>query len=51
LHRVWKNKFIEKIDPNERMKLIDVAGGTGSYFTFLFVVDKLSLFIYLIIQR
>lgn len=29
LHRLWKNKFIEEIEPSSDMKLIDMAGGTG----------------------
>jgi ubiquinone/menaquinone biosynthesis C-methylase UbiE len=32
LHRIWKNAFIEEINPNLDMKLIDVAGGTGKSF-------------------
>lgn len=32
LHRIWKNSFIEEINPNLDMKLIDVAGGTGKSF-------------------
>lgn len=30
LHRLWKNQFIQDIEPNNQMKLIDVAGGTGN---------------------
>ena len=29
LHRAWKNHLINEISPNYKMKLIDVAGGTG----------------------
>jgi ubiquinone/menaquinone biosynthesis C-methylase UbiE len=32
LHRAWKNHLISEIAPNYRMKLIDVAGGTGALF-------------------
>jgi 2-methoxy-6-polyprenyl-1,4-benzoquinol methylase len=36
MHRVWKNTFIKEIAPNNNMKLIDVAGGTGDIaFRFL----------------
>ena len=36
LHRLWKNTFINDIEPNNQMKLIDVAGGTGD-ITFRFL--------------
>ena len=29
IHRVWKNKFIDWMNPSENSKLIDVASGTG----------------------
>lgn len=36
LHRAWKNHLINEISPNYKMKLIDVAGGTGDIaFRFL----------------
>jgi 2-methoxy-6-polyprenyl-1,4-benzoquinol methylase len=36
MHRIWKNAFIKEIAPNNNMKLIDVAGGTGDIaFRFL----------------
>lgn len=36
LHRVWKNYLIKEISPTYKMKLIDVAGGTGDIaFRFL----------------
>lgn len=41
LHRAWKNYFINEISPNYRMKLIDVAGGTGDIaFRFLHHLDS-----------
>ena len=36
IHRLWKNKFINMIDPNNDMTMLDVAGGTGDIaFRFL----------------
>jgi len=29
VHRCWKKRFIEKLDPMPNTKLLDVAGGTG----------------------
>ena len=29
VHRIWKDYFVSKINPNKDMKLLDVAGGTG----------------------
>ena len=29
LHRAWKQRFLDKLHPSPRMKLLDVAGGTG----------------------
>ena len=29
IHRVWKDRFIEVLDPPKDLKLLDVAGGTG----------------------
>lgn len=29
IHRLWKDHFIAKLDPNPTMRLLDVAGGTG----------------------
>jgi len=36
VHRIWKDYFVSKINPNKDMKLLDVAGGTGDIaFRFL----------------
>jgi len=36
IHRVWKNYFMQKLDPGTSSKLLDVAGGTGDIaFRFL----------------
>ena len=36
VHRLWKDHFVNKINPNRDMKLLDVAGGTGDIaFRFL----------------
>lgn len=36
IHRYWKNRFIERIDPYPGVQLLDVAGGTGDVsFKFL----------------
>ena len=29
IHRIWKDKFIDWMNPNQNSKLIDVASGTG----------------------
>jgi len=29
IHRLWKNHFVSKLSPNSKMKILDVAGGTG----------------------
>jgi len=29
LHRAWKNEMVAWLNPNEQMKILDVAGGTG----------------------
>ena len=29
IHRLWKNHFVATLAPNPRMKILDVAGGTG----------------------
>ncbi len=29
IHRIWKNKFIDWMNPSQNSKLIDVASGTG----------------------
>lgn len=29
IHRVWKDRFIKKMDPMQGTRLLDVAGGTG----------------------
>lgn len=42
LHRAWKNYFINEISPNYRMKLIDVAGGTGNVLNREYVMLKYS---------
>ena len=35
VHRLWKDKFVETLNPPDDIKLLDVAGGTGKYqFTF-----------------
>ena len=36
VHRLWKDHFVQKIQPDRSMKLLDVAGGTGDIaFRFL----------------
>ena len=36
VHRLWKDHFVNKINPSRDMKLLDVAGGTGDIaFRFL----------------
>ena len=30
VHRIWKNKFIDWMNPVQNSKLIDVASGTGN---------------------
>lgn len=43
LHRLWKNQFIQEIDPSPGMKLIDVAGGTGDItFRYLSYLQNLD---------
>jgi len=43
IHRVWKDHFINKLDPGPSCKLLDVAGGTGDIaFRFLEHVGKKS---------
>lgn len=34
IHRVWKDIFIHRLGPTENTKLLDVAGGTGTNFSF-----------------
>ena len=29
VHRLWKDKFVDVLNPPEDLKLLDVAGGTG----------------------
>ena len=29
MHRVWKDYFVNKLQPGRDMRLLDVAGGTG----------------------
>ena len=29
IHRVWKNKFVDWMNPSRESSLIDVASGTG----------------------
>lgn len=29
VHRLWKDHFVQSIDPQPGWKIIDVAGGTG----------------------
>jgi 2-methoxy-6-polyprenyl-1,4-benzoquinol methylase len=29
IHRLWKDHFVKKMNPNGNMKCLDVAGGTG----------------------
>jgi ubiquinone/menaquinone biosynthesis C-methylase UbiE len=33
IHRSWRKKLIARLAPAENTKLIDVAGGTGKYFS------------------
>jgi 2-methoxy-6-polyprenyl-1,4-benzoquinol methylase len=41
IHRLWKDQFMRTLDPSPHTKLLDVAGGTG---TFLYLhYDKLIL--------
>merc|ERR1711892_1501939 len=41
IHRVWKNHFMNKLDPGPSTRLLDVAGGTGDIaFRFLDHVGK-----------
>ena len=30
VHRLWKDKFVDVLNPPEDLKLLDVAGGTGN---------------------
>ena len=34
IHRLWKNHFVSTLAPNPRMKILDVAGGTGMVIKF-----------------
>ena len=29
IHRLWKDHYVSKLDPNGGLKCLDVAGGTG----------------------
>ena len=29
VHRLWKDHFVQRLAPNPKMKILDVAGGTG----------------------
>lgn len=40
LHRAWKNHLINEISPNYKMKLIDVAGGTGKLKYYVFLISE-----------
>ncbi len=52
LHRLWKNKLIRDIKPNSKMKLIDVAGGTGiNKFILSIIRLEKSLNFHLILKR
>ena len=31
IHRLWKDRFVQTLDPVDDLKLLDVAGGTGKY--------------------
>jgi ubiquinone/menaquinone biosynthesis C-methylase UbiE len=40
IHRSWRKKLIARLAPAENTKLIDVAGGTGKYFSEIYdVID------------
>lgn len=44
VHRLWKDYFMQKLDPGPNTKLLDVAGGTGDIaFRFLEKVGKGAL--------
>jgi len=36
IHRVWKDMFINRLNPGKNTKLIDVAGGTGKILAMYF---------------
>ena len=42
VHRLWKDRFVEVLDPPEDLKLLDVAGGTGKSYTFFASQKKKS---------
>lgn len=29
IHRLWKDHYVSKLNPNNKMNCLDVAGGTG----------------------
>lgn len=35
VHRVWKNYFVHRLNPQPDWKHLDVAGGTGTLFDIL----------------
>lgn len=37
IHRLWKDELMKTLDPSPRTRLLDVAGGTGTYSNFLFL--------------
>lgn len=32
IHRIWKNVFIQRLNPSPGIDLLDVAGGSGNFF-------------------
>ncbi|KMT01911.1 hypothetical protein BVRB_9g209350 [Beta vulgaris subsp. vulgaris] len=34
LHRLWKDRLVEELNPFPEMKHLDVAGGTGERYVF-----------------
>lgn len=41
IHRLWKDHFIRRLAPLPGTKLIDVAGGTGTYYMKQFTIEML----------
>lgn len=35
IHRIWKDIFMHKLAPTKNTRLLDMAGGTGIYYTSL----------------
>ena len=29
VHRIWKDHFVDRLNPSPQIKVLDVAGGTG----------------------